>query len=188
MGWRQLVVAAGMMLAPATAAADDATMDDFAGSWRGTELETSGDLGGVKLEPADLDVQIERDGDGFRMRWISLARRDDGSLERQKIDARFTPTERPGVYAFAPGSSSLFSRLFADPATGNPLEGESLLWARLAGTTLTVYSLAIDYHGGFELDRYARTLSDDGLEVHYTHRMQNDRLLTIDGRTVSAGD
>lgn len=187
MSWRHGAVVAGLTLAAAPAAADDATIEDFTGSWQGAELEVSGDAGDLTLEPADLDVQIERDGAGFRMRWTSLARQDGGALARQDIDARFTPTDRPGVYAFTPGRSSLLSRLFADPETGNPLEGDALLWARLAGTTLTVYSLAIDYHGGLELDRYARTLSEDGLDVRYSHRMENDRILTIEGRAAAGG-
>jgi hypothetical protein len=187
MSWRHLVVVAGVALAAAAAAADDATIEDFVGTWRGSTLATSGDAAGLALEPADLDVEIEQDGGGFRMRWTGLARQEGGGLARHEIDASFTPTDRPGVYAFAPGGSSMFSRLFADPATGNPLEGQNLLWARLAGSTLTVYSLAIDYRGGLELDRYARTLTADGLAVLYTHRRENDRILTVEGRTTAGG-
>ena len=86
-----------------------------------------------------------------------------------------------------PAMTSLFSSLFADPATGNPLEGETLLWARLAGSTLTVYSLAIDAQGGFDLDRYARTLTDEGMAVRYTRRIENDVILTVEGRLEPAG-
>lgn len=187
MSWRHRAVVAGLTLAAVPAAANDATIEDFAGSWHGAEVEVSGDAGGLTLEPADLNMEIERDGAGFRMRWTSLGREDGDTLERQEIDARFTPTHRAGVYAFAPGGSSLLSRLFADPETGNPLEGDALLWARLAGTTLTVYSLAVDYHGGLELDRYACTLRADGLDVRYSHRMENDRVLTIEGRMAAGG-
>jgi hypothetical protein len=187
MNWRLLAVVAGAVLTAAPAAAADATIESFAGTWRGTALEVGGDAGDLALEPADLDVQIEADGAGFRMSWTSLARHDGGTLERQKVEARFTPTDRPGVYAFAPGGSSLLSQLFADPETGNPLEGDALLWARLTGSTLTVYSLAVDYHGGLELDRYARTISDAGLDVRYSHRMEDDRILTIEGRLAADG-
>ena len=86
-----------------------------------------------------------------------------------------------------PADASLLSRLFADPATGNPLEGETLLWARLGGPTLIVYSLAIGSDGGFDLDRYARTLTDDGMTVRYTRRIENDLLLTVEGRLEAAG-
>jgi hypothetical protein len=51
-----------------------------------------------------------------------------------------------------PGTGSLLSSLFADPAVGNPLEGDTLLWARLQDDALHVYSLAIDPGGGFALE------------------------------------
>ena len=113
--------------------------------------------------------------------------RTTARFESQKIDASFAPTDRPGVFAFEPGSSSLLTRLFADPATANPLEGETLLWARLAGATLTVYSLEIDTDGGFDLDRYARTLTDQGMTVRYDHRIENDLILTVEGRLEARG-
>ena len=186
MRWRHVAVA-GLALASATASAADPTIEDFGGAWQGIGLQVGGDDEGLALAPADLDVRIQTDGGGFRISWTGLARQDGGALARQKIDARFAPTERPGVYAFEPGGSSFFG-LFANPATGNPLEGETLLWARLAGPTLTVYSLAIAFDGGFDLDRYVRTLSDGGMDVHYTRRMENDRLLTIDVRIKAKGD
>lgn len=187
MRWRQIMVAAGIALASANAAADDPTIEDFNGSWRGAEIKISGDEKAPALTSDDLDVQIKSVGSGFQISWTGLARQDGGGLERQRIEARFSPTERPGVYAFEPGGSSFF-KLFASPSTGNPLEGETLLWARLAGPTLTVYSLAIDVDGGFDLDRYGRTLSDGGMDIDYTHRMENDRTVTIDGRIEAAGD
>ena len=187
MRWRHLIVVAGVALVSSHAAADDATIENFAGTWRGAEVEIESPDGELVLEPADLDVQIEGDGGGFQISWTGLVRKDGDAVERQKLDAQFTPTDRPGVFAFAPGGTSLLSRLFADPATGNPLAGQALLWARLAGQTLTVYSLAIDQHGGLELDRYARTLRDGGLDIHYSHRMENNRLVTVEGRAAAEG-
>lgn len=187
MRWRHVTVAVGLLLASAGGAAAEATIQDFSGSWRGVELRTSGDDKGLQFTPEDLDVQIRRDGDGFHMTWTGFSRQDGGELTRQKTEASFTPTDRPGVYAFEPGAPSLLSRLFADPATGNPLKGETLLWARLVGPTLTVYSLAVGSDGGFDLDRYARTLTDEGMTVRYTRRIENDLILTIEGRLEAAG-
>ena len=185
MRWR-LVALAGLALASATARAAEPTIADFEGAWQGTELRVSGDAQDLALEPEHLDVQIESGAAGFRISWTGLARQAGGDLARHKFDARFDLTDRPGVYAFEPGETSFFG-LFADPATGNPLEGETLLWARLAGRTLTVYNLSITFDGGFDLDRYARTLSGDGMDVHYTHRMENNRVVTIEGRLKRKG-
>jgi hypothetical protein len=185
MTWRHVAVAA-LALASATASAAEPTIADFEGAWQGTELQVSGDAQGLTLEPADLDVQIDSGAAGIRISWTGLARQAGGELAPHRFDARFDLTDRPGVYAFEPDKTSFFG-LFADPATGNPLEGETLLWARLAGSTLTVYSLSITFDGGFDLDRYARTLGDGGMEVHYTHRMENNRVVTIDGRLERQG-
>lgn len=187
MKWRQVVVATGLALASASAGADEVTLQDFYGSWQGVELQTSGDDDAVALSPKDLEVQIRPEDSGFHMSWVGFARPEGGGIARQEIEASFTPTDRPGVFAFNPGRPSLLSRLFADPATGNPLKGETLLWARLDGNSLTVYSLAINPDGGFELDRYARRLTDQGMTAHYTRRIENDLILTVDGRLEPAG-
>lgn len=187
MKWRHVALVVALALPSAGARADDATIQDFSGSWRGVEVSTSGDDGGLAFTPEDLNVQIRTDGAGFAMSWTGFSRTDDNKLARQEIEASFMPTDRPGVFAFDAGAPSLFSRLFADPATGNPLVGETLLWARLAGPTLTVYSLAIDDRGGFALDRYARSLTDQGMTARHTLRTENDLVLTIDGR-LEAGE
>jgi hypothetical protein len=185
MTWRHIVLATGLALASTTVAAEDARIDAFKGDWHGTEVSASDQT--VTLAPVDLDIRLQVQGSGFHMAWTGFERQADGRLARQAVDASFTPTNRPGVFAFDPGKPSLLSRLFADPATANPLKGETLLWARLEGPTLTVYSLAIDDHGGFDLDRYARTLTDHGMTVRYTHRVENDRILTVEGRLERAG-
>ena len=187
MKWRHVAVVIALALPSGSAVADEATIQDFSGIWRGVEVSTSGDDAGLALTPEDLNVEVRTDGAGFVMSWTGFSRADDGKLVRQHSEASFMPTDRPGVYAFDAGASSLFSRLFADPATGNPLNGETLLWARLAGPTLTVYSLAIDDRGGFALDRYGRSLTDRGMSAHYTLRTENDLVLAVDGR-LEAGE
>jgi hypothetical protein len=186
---RHAVAVIGLLLTSGGAAADETAISRFFGDWRGTELSLSGPDHGLNLSSKDLDVQIRADGEGFDISWTALARSDssDGEVVREAVDAKFVPTERPGVFAFEPGGSSLLSRLFADPSTGNPLRGETLLWARLDGSTLTVYSLAINSRGGFDLDRYSRTLNDGSMSVHHTHRMEGDQVLTIEGRLKLAG-
>ncbi len=187
MKWRLILVATSLALASASAAANDTRIDDFYGNWQGVELQVTGADGVMAPTAKDLNVELRRADAGFEMSWIAFEREAGGVLKRHKFEASFTPTDRPGVFAFNPGKPSLLSRLFADPATGNPLKGETLLWARLEGGTLTVYSLAIDHHGGFDLDRYARTLTDGGMTVRYTHRIENDLMLTIEGRLEKAG-
>jgi hypothetical protein len=186
MKWRQALLVLVLVLGATSSLADDALIKPFSGGWRGTEITTSGG-DGLALKPQDLDIRIHPDDNGFHINWVGFGRGEDGGLKREKVEATFAPTKRPGVFAFAPGGKSLLSRLFADPATGNPLNGETLLWARLEGKTLTVYSLAINPRGGFDLDRYARTLTENGMTIRYTRRVENDQILTIEGRLTAAG-
>ena len=92
------------------------------------------------------------------------------------------------MFAFDPGTGSLLSSLFADPAVGNPLQGDTLLWARLQDDTLHVYSLAIDPAGGFALEHSTGRLTDDGMVARYELRSQNDRIAIVEGRLERAGD
>jgi hypothetical protein len=76
--------------------------------------------------------------------------------------------------------------LFGDPATSNPLEGEPLLWARLDGETLSVYGLAINPDGGFDLYQHVRALTGEGMTVRHTHRTEREAVI-LKGRLVRAG-
>jgi hypothetical protein len=185
MTWRHILLAASLGLVSPAVAGGELSIRDFAGDWRGVEVTNSDQA--IAATPKDLDLQLSPEGDGFRLNWIRLARAAGGGLERQKAEASFAPTDRPGVFAFRPGPTSLLGRLFGDPATANPLEGKTLLWARLDGATLTVYSLAIDERGGFDLNRAARTLADGKMTLQYTRRSENDVILTVEGRLEKAG-
>jgi hypothetical protein len=185
MSWRH-ILAALALLAPGAATA--AGIDDFFGEWRGIELSIDGPEKPPDLTPADLDMSIADQGGGFRVRAVALAREPDGRLAPRRFDAAFAPTGTPGVFAFEPGGGSLLSSLFADPADGNPLEGDTLLWARLADDTLHVYSLAIDDRGGFVLEHSTGQLTPDGMATRYLLRLENERIVTIEGRLERAGD
>lgn len=178
--WLGLVAGCSLVLCVSSARAADEPLAPFYGAWQGVGI----DVHAAELEPTadDLDVAIQPDGDGFRARWTTFQHGPLDRTERQTFEARFGPTERPGVFAFDQQQPSLFGRLFAAPATGNPLEGETLLWARLQDDTLTLYSLALTEEGGFDLNRHAWTLRDDGLSVTYTRRTEKGQVTRIAGR------
>ena len=184
MSARLAALAVGALLL-AGPAAHGAGLEDFFGTWRGTEVSAPA---GLKFEAGDLDVAIEPYDGGFHMRWTALDRAGpEADFIAQPAEATFSETERPGVYEYDPGGSLLTS-LFAAPATGNPLEGETLLWARLSEASLVVYSLSIDSAGGLDLNRYARTLSDDGIVVDYRRRGEGREPVRIEGRLERAGE
>lgn len=138
---------------PRAAAQNAASIADFAGTWRGVEVAEVGGDSPPAVTPADLGLTVAPEQRGFRLNW----KRPDG----ERVEAAFAPTDRPGVFDVQPSTNPLLG-LFFSPATGNPLEGETLLWSRLEGRTLVLYSLQLDQGGGFTLHRAAWTLQDDG--------------------------
>lgn len=173
----------GLMISPGGSVSAEVSLQDLYGAWRGATAEVDG-LEGV--EPGDLDVTISPDGGGFRMRWTALEE-VDGRAARRTIDVAFEQTGKPGVFAYREEPGSLFARLFASPATGNPLEGETLLWARVEGPQLVVYSLILNPAGGFDLDRYEHARDDDTLNLSHSRRTEDGEIMTIRGRLEPAG-
>ena len=176
------LVLMGLLLSAGPTFAQDALPEGFFGNWQGATLTASGGSEALAFSPDDLNVQIEPDGEGFEMHWMSLTRGDSGQLVRQPVEARFTATDRPGVFAFNPKNSSLLLGLFGDPATNNPLQGEPLLWARVEDETLSVYGLVIGSDGSFDLYQHVRTLTDDGMAAVHSHRTEHEPAVVIEGR------
>lgn len=186
-GLMRLLLLVGLLLGARPALAQDALPEGFYGSWHGVAVTTDG-ASGLDLNAEDLNVQIERDGDGFRMRWTALSHdRPHEQLVRQPVEARFAPTDRPGVFGFEPQGSSILMGLFGDPSSSNPLEGEPLLWARVEGDRLVVYGLKISSNGGFDLDHHVRTLTDDRIAVRQSHRMEHGPVVVVEGLLERAG-
>jgi hypothetical protein len=178
-----MVLGALLLAGPA---AHGAEIKEFFGTWRGTEVSAPT---GLEFQATDLDVAIEPYERGFHMRWTTLDRAgSEAGFTAQPTEASFSQTEQAGVYEYDPGGGSLLTSLFAAPATGNPLDGETLLWARLEESALVVYSLSINADGGFDLNRYARTLNEGGMVVEYRRRIEGREPVRIEGRLERAGD
>lgn len=186
--WLMVTAACTQIWAWSPATAADAALEPFFGSWACTRVSVAGAPATLDVRADDLDVAIQRDGDGFRVRWTDFERTADRSYARRVVDARFTPTARTGVYAYDEDEPSLLGRLFAAPATGNPLEGDTLLWARVDGPTLTVYSLALTEEGGFDLDKYARSVTEDTMQLVHTRRSEDPPQLVVRGQLEPSGD
>jgi len=177
------LVLMGLLLGASPTFAQDALPGGFFGTWQGVTLSASLGSEGLTFSPDDLDVRIEPDSEGFKMSWMSLTHGESpGELVREPVEARFAPTDRPGVFAFNPEESSLLLGLFGDPSTSNPLEGEPLLWARVEDQTLSVYGLVIGTDGNFDLYQHVRTLADDGMAAMHTHRTEHEPAVVIEGR------
>jgi len=169
----------------AVLAADPPSIEAFLGSWKGRKASSA--IGA--LPPDALSLEVQRDADGFRISWFDLGANSQGNSGGDSIDVRFLPTGRAGVYEYAPKPGSFLTRMFASPATGNPLKGETLLWARIDGPTLAVYSMKIDLNGDFDLDHYSWTQTENGLQLIFSERTEDLGMGTkLEGELVAKGD
>lgn len=135
------------------------------------------------LTPRDLSVTIEpgKDG-GFAVGWTTIIRKAGGE-KRKAYAIAFQPTQRPGIY-----SSAMRSNLFGERVPLDPFKGDPLVWARLRGRTLTVYALIILDDGGYDLQIYDRTLTPDGLDLHFSRTVNREPVTTLDATLVRDGN
>lgn len=177
------LVALGIAVVAAHALANP--LAPFVGEWRGVavEVQAHGDL-----QPSDLDLAVTRDGDGFRLTWTAFEFTTGDELLREQFSARFAPTKRKGVYAFDDRQGSILGRLFASPATGNPLKGEVLLWGRVTDEELVIYGLSLEDQGDFELQQVAITRDGEALAMERSLRTGSERVTMIAGLLQPVGN
>lgn len=178
-----VALAFGLALGASPAAANP--LEPFVGAWKGAVVETKAR---EDLKPSDLDLTIAADRKGFKLSWTSFELMPDDELRRKRFTARFAPTGRRGVYAFDDAQGSLIGRLFASPATGNPLHGETLLWGRVEAELFVIYGLTLQNHGNFELHRVGLVRIGDELAMERSIRTGTDRITVIEGRLQQAGN
>lgn len=177
------VIISAIIVSQPSFAADPVAISDFAGRWQGVEVATPIDA----ITPDDLSVEIAADDGGFQLSWMDLGQLGPDRSDAKTTEARFSRTDRAGVFEYKPESGSFLDRMFASPAAGNPLEGETLLWARIDTDALVVYSLTIDENGGFGLDHYSWTRTEDGLMLHYRQRTHDSgEQLAVEGQLQQA--
>ena len=175
-----LILWSVIMVNPAAAAS---SITPFAGSWTGQAIDTAD--GSVQAEAISIEISEQRDG--FELYWRDLAKDEQGHVKARALQARFVKTNREGVFEVAPKEGSFLDRMFASPEKGNPLDGETLLWARLDAENLAVYSLTIDRDGGFKLDHYTWTRTDEGLDLKFREQSEGlGEALMIEGQLIPA--
>lgn len=180
-----ITAAACILLALALAPASGAGgISAFEGSWSAVALESEPPLE-IAPEALRLEIRTSREG-GFTARWSNPALPGQPEIAPQ-VEARFAPTDNPDVFALKAPERSLFKQLFADPKSGNPLEGDTLLWARLADDALVLYSLSIDRHGSPVLVRSAHVQDGRDLRLQRTVRVGNRKPVVIEARLAPSG-
>ncbi len=157
-----------------TASAADG-IERFFGAFVGSAVAER--VGADGVEQRDLDVNIQRyRQNGFTIKWITVTLGAGGArtgpgVTRRAVEDDFVPSaDMPGVFILAPKGG-----IFTRAELPNPLKGEPMRWASVAGDRLSVYSLGINDDGA-ELQIYHRTLLADGSLDSEFLRMQNEKV------------
>ncbi len=175
-------LAAGVVLS-ASAHADN-VVEKFFGNYVGAGSAVI--LGTDRRETRDLDVTVERyKNEGFTLKWITVIRDENGGrtgadVKRREVEENFVPVEdKENVFILSPDGG-----LFHKSELPNPLEGDAVRWAAIEGNAMIVYSLAINEHGGTELQVYRRTLTKKGMSISFIRLQDEDVKVRVSGELV----
>ena len=154
------------MAATARAAEESVSIAAFYGDYEGRTLFPMGEANN-----RDLFVSIRPSGRfGFMIVWETTIYKQAGQPVRRSQTLDFQPTLRKNVYVgnrWVEGPVDTDSRAIVD--------GEPLVWARLAGRTLTVNAVTVTETGDYVVQTYDRTLTDTGLALTFT-RVRNGQV------------
>lgn len=154
------------------AAADEAPLSAFFGTYVGAGVATGEDRTYLGVTLRDLDVRIQQSASGFSVKWTTVLRHEDDAGTphqlRKSATRTFAPTDRPDVYKAV--------------RSGKLLDGEEIAWARIKGQALTVYLMTLDNAGRYHIQSYERTLSETGIDLAFSHTRDGDRIRTVTGK------
>jgi hypothetical protein len=172
------ILLGALFIAPTQAAARDLPISAFYGKFSGGGIAHNADSEYFAMTTRDFDVVIKPEGGGVRIDWTSVIRRGGDPLNpkvRRKSSSKLLT---------ATGESNVFH----GSKSGNPLKGEELCWARVDGTTLTVFLMSVSKKGIYELQQYDRTLSGTGMTLLFRSWRDGDRLRSVSGRLVKTAN
>ena len=158
-------------------AQDTVPLAAFNGVWEGSAIAENADSLYFGVTTRDMNVEIRPAGGGFRIVWTAVLRQggdpQNPDVYRRSAELVFRAADRPNLYQAE--------------SSGNPLEGGVQSWARLHGSTLSVYQLALNEQGGYELTSYDRTLTGTGMELVFQRLRDGEPVRTVTGRLIKTG-
>lgn len=154
-------VSLALCLAATPAAADGIwpELKPYFGDYVGQARQTGGSDGIEREIIRDIDVTIAEFGKGFQIDWVTVMHRGDRAgtgVRRRAEELRFLPSDLAGVYKWSPPRD-----FFKTIKRESVVEGRPLIWSRIVGAELRIYSLVVQDNGSYTLQVYGRALSED---------------------------
>ncbi len=139
-----------------TVQADESIYNKFFGKFSG-HAEISND------QIRNLEVEIKPIEKGFNVSWKTITSDQSGSGKTKSYSIDFLTSDRHGIYG-----SAMKANLFGGQEALDPMKGEPYFWAKITDQTLTIFGMVITEDGDYEIQRYDRTLKNDGMQLNYT--------------------
>jgi len=175
-----LILTAFVPLADRTQArAEDMPIEAFFGDYVGQTISV---VGG-EMKKRDLSVSIKPNDTAFTIGWTAITQKSSGKIKRKQYSIDFQPTKRRNIF-----SSAMKTNMFGHRQALDPLKGDPYVWARIIGATLTVYALLVSDDGGYEMQVYDRTLTDDGLHLRFSRVRDGKTLKLIEGTVIKTSE
>ncbi|PCH68323.1 MAG: hypothetical protein COC12_10230 [Rhodobacteraceae bacterium] len=162
-----VVIILMLLILPAHAA----PISKFVGEYTGSASVVSAD---GSQPHRNMNVTITENKKGFTVKWTSTTIKSDGRVKEKSYSITFTPSDRDGIFAAA-----MEQNLFGKSVQLDPMKGEPYVWGRIAGDTLTVFSLFVNDEGGYEMQQYDRTLADGGLQLEFSLSRNGEELRSV---------
>lgn len=169
---RWLVVTMMLWSGAALAQPREASINAFFGRWVGSGLSESALSQTFRLTQRDFDIEVQPDGDGFRLTSITVQRQKgdpvNPSIARREATLVFRPAGERNVWRAADND--------------DPLSGKPYSWARIERQTLVVTTLDVEPGGRWEMQIWRRTLSDLGMKLDYSRLADGEPVRSTQGR------
>ena len=169
---------AGLFMPLAALAQQNLSVEAFYGRYQGTGIAENEDSLYFNVTVRDVDVMIGPSDDGFYVEWTSVIRGGgdptNPDVRRKTNRLSFAPGARPGV--------------FAPPGRTEPMAGDELAWAAIAGNTLSVHVMVVRDDGGYEVQSYDRTLSGTGMELNFVRVRNGEAVRAVEARLIKVAN
>lgn len=169
-----LAILPALWLPVAPAAAKDLKLDAFFGTFKGSGVAENKDSLYFGVTVRDLDVTIQRAGQGFDIEWTTVIRRGGNpskpNVRRKTQKMMFVPSQSASVYKSTTPS--------------DPLAGKPLAWARIKDTSLIINVLSISKNGSYQVQSYTRQLVPQGMAFTFQRIRDGEPVRTVKGKLI----
>ncbi len=168
---KMFAAAAAFVLASVMPAyAEDMPIEHFVGRFTGEGRIQTGDGAETPIAGRQSEVEITVTDTGFSLYWNTLMV-DEANPAEVKVKANqlnFVRTGTPGVFR-------------SDEENG-VWSGKPVTWAYIADTTLYVSSVIIKEDGSYDVTTYARTVTNNDLDLVFTRVRDGEQVRRVTGR------